>query len=137
MLATSCGKLKAIQELFTTDNLTASDLSYADKIIILNKDGRADRQGTPQELGFQGSEKTVNMSEMSSDESQCSSIPPETKESVSNEADNSKQTARQTGDFSVYGYYFASMKLKVALAFIMFQLLFAFLASFPCMYHYR
>jgi hypothetical protein len=43
-------------------------------------------------------------------------------------------TARQTGDMSVYGYYFASMKWKVATAFFIFQLTFAFLASFPCKY---
>ena len=43
-------------------------------------------------------------------------------------------TARQTGDMSVYGYYFASMKLKVATGFFIFQITFAFLASFPCKY---
>jgi ATP-binding cassette subfamily C (CFTR/MRP) protein 1 len=118
---------------------------YADSVIILNKDGKIDRQGTYHDLGLQNphdeSEKHANIDETILNNSEYealeSSIPSDSGKAPVKENDNSTKTARQTGDMSVYGYYFASMKWKVAVAFIIFQILFAFLASFPCTYPIR
>jgi hypothetical protein len=119
-----------------------NDLSYADSVFILNENGRIDRQGTHHDLGFQTpldeSRKYADIEETILNYSNCeeleTSVVSDSAKTPIKKNASLTSTARQTGDMSVYGYYFASVEWKVAIAFFIFQIAFAFLASFPCKY---
>lgn len=93
-----------------------SRLSYSNHIIALGSKGLVAQQGSFQELklthGYVQGLDTRSKSEDNPEENQGEStiVPPETRVfSTSEENAQTEELNRQTGDFQVYKYYFASI----------------------------
>jgi hypothetical protein len=116
----------------------AKFLSYADQIIMLNEAGEISQRGTYEELRLidgivqdnssNDNDITFNSSGNEGVET-TPSYTPNPKETAKNH--EPRNTSRQTGDFSVYQYYFACINWKVAAMFLALQVCLGFLSSFP------
>ena len=119
-------------------------LPFADHIIALSGDGSIAEQGTFNYLSVnegyvkglavrQAPEQPLPIEEIIDDAT--GSETPETKE-PSVAVSEIEEHNRQTGDLSVYLYYFKSIGLPNSVAFFIIQVFFAFLAAFPSMLTY-
>lgn len=122
---------------------TSKLFSRADHIVVLSSEGTVDDQGTFQELCTRGNNAAkyiISAEEDALDQSSTKSTYTEdlTKARMVYAQHGDYQTddkkldaARQQGDFSIYRYYLACISWTVAAIFLLLQLVYAFLSTFP------
>jgi ATP-binding cassette subfamily C (CFTR/MRP) protein 1 len=112
-------------------------LRYVDHIVVLSDRGNISEQGTFAELSGAGHYVAVNvedsLNEASVDTLSKDAIP--TVEFLSNasavEEDAPLDKARQIGDVNVYRYYFSFLSWKIGIMFLILQVCYAVLNTFP------
>ncbi|KAK6517411.1 hypothetical protein TWF281_004068 [Arthrobotrys megalospora] len=117
-------------------------LRHADKIIVLGNDGIIVEQGRFSELieteggyvreatrEFNETSMKISAKDQDTRPSEGSSLRPEKK---SGEAEVDPK--RQTGDWSLYTYFFSRVGKKVTIAFIVLEILWAFFSAFPTLW---
>ena len=145
VLATSSGRLNPTpaRSSVTTDLMAAKYHSCADKIMLLDDEGGISFQGPSDEFNRMNDDDQDDaliepaVSDLN-DELYPVIYEPEKSppEEVRGQEGNrkAKESTRQSGDFSVYRYYFKSLDWRIAVAFLVLQISLAFLSSFPCMF---
>jgi ATP-binding cassette subfamily C (CFTR/MRP) protein 1 len=115
-------------------------LRYMDHIVVLSDKSTILEQGSFDELvksgGYisSGEEHTGEVSVDLAEDHYSLDIELSLHQSdtaVHQEDDMSHDKARQTGDFTVYKYYFSCLSWKIGVTFLIFQVSYAFLTTFP------
>ncbi|KAK6542686.1 hypothetical protein TWF694_006630 [Orbilia ellipsospora] len=119
-------------------------LCYADEIIALGKEGKVVEQGTFNELmqNQDGYVKAVvkefqeQAKEKKSDEPSDAKAPTQSGPLRSSKKLDVAPTdpKRQSGDWSLYNYFFSRIGTKVTITFLVFEVLSAFFATFPTLW---
>lgn len=113
-------------------------LHYADQIIVMSDNGTISEQGTFAELSKAGGYVGASAEDISI-EASLDSVSADTDlkvEFASSDASAPDDAApldkaRQIGDFNVYRYYFSFLSWKIGIAFLVLQVFYAFLMTFP------
>ncbi|KAI5246025.1 multidrug resistance-like protein [Aureobasidium subglaciale] len=112
--------------------------SKADLIVVLNSEGKIEGQGTYRELHAAGhnAARYIDTAETISQDATTQKISAHhtrmyaaAKPARNN--DKTLESARQTGDFSIYKYYFACISWTMAVVFLILQVVYASLCTFP------
>jgi hypothetical protein len=114
-------------------NVAETYLSYADRVLVLNNDGKMSehiRAKSPPQMAADGIEAELESSCNNQDligEGKTQSA----KGMEDEKSGEEDRTSRQTGDLSVYQYYFASISWKAIMTFSALQTILGFLSCFP------
>ncbi|KAI4723833.1 multidrug resistance-like protein [Aureobasidium sp. EXF-10728] len=118
-------------------------LSRADLVVVLSSNGTVEGQGTFQELHAAASNATRYITSVAAssedqaapgsttDEESIGVVKKHLAEGKNKADDNTLEAARQKGDLGIYKYYFACISWTVAAIFLLLQLAYAFLCTFP------
>ena len=118
---------------------TSRFLRYTDHVVVLNDKGIISEQGSFDELvteggyissGGENAGDSVDLAEeKTSLDTNLSSHQSDT--AILEQNDLAQDKSRQTGDFTVYRYYLSCLSWKVGVTFLIFQVSYAFLTTFP------
>ena len=104
----------------------------ADEIILLNAEGRISKRGSFKELSGEPSLNTALYSDTHQEDKEdaINEISP-TKQPPPDDDEKLKDLTRQTGDFTIYKYWFKHIGWISAAIFLVFQTVQTFTATFP------
>ncbi|KAI5235790.1 multidrug resistance-like protein [Aureobasidium subglaciale] len=112
--------------------------SKADLIVVLNSEGKIEGQGTYRELHAAGhnAARYIDTAETISQDATTEKISAHHTRTYAaakpaRNNDKTLESARQTGDFSIYKYYFACISWTMAVVFLILQVVYASLCTFP------
>ncbi|KAF3102920.1 hypothetical protein TWF706_005048 [Orbilia oligospora] len=135
------GLLRKSQSTVILATHSVNLLRHADKIIVLSSDGTILEQGSFSELveaegGYvKEASKLLDENAMKQPtEDQDTESSPQPSQPEKRSADTLEDPKRQSGDWSLYSYFFSRVGTKVTIAFIILEMLWAFFSAFPTLW---